>query len=146
MNELNWRLFPFIDTTFSNELPGRIDDNEDAFTAALRETKEETDYSSDDLNIFEEHVRTIKRKRKNGKHKKLTFWLAELKDSYKKPVLSHEHSGYLWLGKNEIYWVHDNSEFIEMINDFDDIIEQIYSELPSLPIQNFLSRIIISNA
>lgn len=115
--------------------PGRIDEGEDAFTSAIRETKEEVDYSVDDLNIFKDEMRQIKQDRRNGKEKKLIYWLAELKDSYKVPVLSDEHSGYLWLRKDEIVWVHDNPEFLEMIRSFDDTIEKMYSQNTSSIVQ-----------
>lgn len=55
---------------------------------------------------------------RRGKSKTLDCWLAKLKDVQKAPKLSHEHSEYRWMTKNEITSVLDYPEVTELINNF----------------------------
>ncbi|XP_031624551.1 bis(5'-nucleosyl)-tetraphosphatase [asymmetrical]-like [Contarinia nasturtii] len=98
---------------------GRVDDGEDFFTAAVRETHEETRYTVGDLNIHMEHNQAMEQPMKKGKKKTVKFWLAELKDGNKQPKLSHEHSEYRWMSKEDAILICDIPEFTEILNEFD---------------------------
>ncbi|XP_055914795.1 bis(5'-nucleosyl)-tetraphosphatase [asymmetrical] [Eupeodes corollae] len=79
---------------------GHVDPGEDDFTTALRETQEEAGYSEKDLIIYKEINCTLNYEVK-GKPKVVVYWLAEVKDPSKEPVLSEEHTELKWLPKEE---------------------------------------------
>lgn len=56
---------------------------------------------------------------KKGKTKTVKFWLAELRDVNKQPELSHEHSEYRWLSKEDAISICDIPEFTAILNEFD---------------------------
>lgn len=100
--------------------PGRIDKGEDALQSALREAKEEVNYSPEDLNIYPQHYQQLSQLTKTKKKvKTLDYFLAELKNPQQEPQLSHEHSEYRWLTKEEITSVLDRPDFVELINSFE---------------------------
>ena len=99
---------------------GRVDEGEDDFMAALRETKEEVDFNANDLEIYRNHKISINSTTKHGKNKILIFWPAELKSINKNPTLS-EHSEYRWLNKDEASSL-CSTDFISMFTQFDNII------------------------
>lgn len=56
----------------------------------------------------------------NGKPKVVIYWLAELKDPSKEPILSEEHTELKWLNKEaakEIVGFKDNQEMIDRFHD-----------------------------
>ncbi|EDW03114.1 bis(5'-nucleosyl)-tetraphosphatase [asymmetrical] [Drosophila grimshawi] len=104
---------------------GHVDPGEDDFTTALRETKEEAGYDESDLIIYRDTPLTLNYIVK-GKPKIVIYWLAELRNPNKKPVLSEEHTELKWLAKEaakECVGFKDNQEMIdkcqEMILDMD---------------------------
>lgn len=103
---------------------GQIDDGEDELAAAIRETQEEVGYDADDLDIYSDQQMSVDQQRKNGKNKVVTFFLAKLKATDKVPVLSHEHSEYHWVNKEQassLYGSH--GEFADMFTHFDNKIK-----------------------
>ncbi|XP_055303025.1 bis(5'-nucleosyl)-tetraphosphatase [asymmetrical]-like [Sitodiplosis mosellana] len=103
---------------------GHMDPGEDDFTAALRETREEAGYTADDLNIYKNEQKTINYNG-NGKHKIVTFWLAELEDPKKVPTLSKEHTEFKWLPKDDATSLVGNSNFTDIVTYFHDKIEKL---------------------
>lgn len=97
---------------------GRIDKGEDVYSAALRETEEETGFTVNDLEIHRNHSIIVNSTTKHGKNKISHFWPAELKSMNKIPTLSTEHSEYRWLDKDEAVLLF-GPEFIEMFTQFD---------------------------
>lgn len=111
--------FLFFVIRISFSLSGRIDNGEDDFAAALRETEEESGYTIDDLNIHADNPLFSNQRTRNGKHKTVIYWLAELVNIEKSPTLSDEHSEYRWLTKDETIAICDVPEFTEIVNHFD---------------------------
>lgn len=99
---------------------GRLDDGEDEYTAALRETEEEVGYTIDDLDIYRDQNVSVEQKMKSGrgKTKTVTFFLAELRNIHKVPRLSHEHKDYRWVNKDEATALY-GTEFADMFDEFD---------------------------
>lgn len=93
--------------------------------AALRETQEEVGYSCDDLELYRDQRFSVDQKKKNGKNtKKVTFFLAKLKALDKDPVLSHEHSGYQWVNKEQASSLYGSDGlFTDMFTQFDNKIK-----------------------
>lgn len=104
---------------------GRIDDGEDDITAALRETREEVGFTSDDLEVYREQRISVDQKKKNGKKSKsVTYFLAKLIATDKVPVLSHEHSEYHWLNREQASSRYGSDGlFADMFNQFDNKIK-----------------------
>lgn len=104
-------------------MSGRLDAGEDFLTAAVRETREETGFVVDDLNIHEAKQFPMNQfTRKKGKNKTVIFWLAELKDVQKEPKLRpDEHSEYRWVTKEQATELCKMPAFIELINQFDQV-------------------------
>lgn len=101
-----------------------MDEGEDGYTAALRETQEEVGYTIDDLDIYRDQQMTVNQIMKNGKKKEVTFWLARLKTPNKTPVLSHEHNEYHWVNKAEASSLYgSDGAFADMFTQFDNKIK-----------------------
>ncbi|XP_064548469.1 bis(5'-nucleosyl)-tetraphosphatase [asymmetrical] [Drosophila montana] len=79
---------------------GHVDPDEDDFTTALRETKEEAGYDEKDLVIYCDVPLTLNYEVK-GKPKVVIYWLAELRNPNQEAVLSEEHTEFKWLPKEE---------------------------------------------
>ncbi|XP_061392282.1 bis(5'-nucleosyl)-tetraphosphatase [asymmetrical] [Musca vetustissima] len=98
---------------------GHVDPGEDDYTTAVRETKEEAGYSEDDLIIYKDNPITLNYEVR-GKPKTVIYWLAELKDVSKEPVLSEEHTELKWLNKEsakEIVGYKDNQDMIDKFHE-----------------------------
>lgn len=106
---------------------GRLDEGEEFLTAAIRETNEETGYGADDLKIHEaKQFQMNQVTRKKGKNKTVIFWLAELKDVQKEPTLRpDEHSEYRWVTKEQATELCKMPEFIEILNQFDQVAKTL---------------------
>lgn len=102
-------------------LPGHVDPGEDDFTTAVRETQEEAGYTTDDLNIYQDQQKILNYKVK-GKDKTVVYWLAELRDPKKNPILSDEHTEFRWLMKDEAISLCGYTDFAEMVRHFHDKI------------------------
>lgn len=96
---------------------GHVDPGEDDFTTALRETQEEAGYSSVDLNIHKDKQKILNYKVK-GKDKAVVYWLAELKNAQKVPILSDEHTEFRWLAKDDAISLSGYPDFAEMVKHF----------------------------
>lgn len=83
----------------------------------MRETREEAGYVEDDLLIHKELYKKLSYKVGNN-DKTVVYWLAELKDPEKKPKLSHEHTEYCWLTKDQAIQLVGFDDFAEMVNYF----------------------------
>lgn len=103
---------------------GHVDPGEDDFTTALRETREEAGYTSDDLKIHKDQQKILNYKVK-GKDKIVVYWLAELSDAKKDPTLSEEHTEFQWLAKDEAIKLCGYSDFAEMVRHFHDKIPSL---------------------
>ncbi|XP_055842076.1 bis(5'-nucleosyl)-tetraphosphatase [asymmetrical] [Episyrphus balteatus] len=103
---------------------GHVDPGEDDFTTALRETQEEAGYSKDDLIIYKEITSTLHYEVK-GKPKAVIYWLAELKDPSKEPVLSEEHTELKWLPMEE-------AKATVGFEDNQKLIEEFHKKIPNL--------------
>lgn len=98
-------------------LIGHVDPGEDDFTTALRETQEEAGYTNDDLNIHKDQQKILNYK-VNGKDKIVVYWLAELRDTQKNPILSNEHTEFRWLLKDDAIKLSGYGDFAEMVQYF----------------------------
>lgn len=116
--------YALVDAVLKYISLGVIDPGEDEFTAALREVREETGFTADDLNIFKNEQKTIKYDA-NGKNKIIVFWLAELTDPKKIATLSTEHTEFKWLDKDNTISMVGNSNFTEMVSYLHDRIENL---------------------
>uniref|UniRef100_A0A0K8TS11 Bis(5'-nucleosyl)-tetraphosphatase [asymmetrical] n=1 Tax=Tabanus bromius TaxID=304241 RepID=A0A0K8TS11_TABBR len=105
---------------------GHVDKGEDDFATALRETKEESGYGESDLKIYKEVTATLNYNVK-GVPKVVVYWLAELIDPEKDPVLSEEHEAFKWLPKEEAKTTATYKDFGEMLEDFENKIKEIKS-------------------
>lgn len=115
-----------VGVILQTNISGRIEEGENAFDAALRETKEEVNFSPEDLNIYPQHYQQLSQLTKTKKKMKtLDYYLAELKNPQQAPQLSHEHSEYRWLTKDEIKSVLDHPDFIELIDSFESIAKTL---------------------
>lgn len=104
-------------------LIGRLDKGEDYFTAAVRETQEESGYTLDDLDINRDNSSSLNTLTRDGKKKTAYFWLAKLKNIEKQPELSDEHVEYRWVPKDEAIELCKLPEFSNILNEFDQIIK-----------------------
>ncbi len=77
------------------------DPSQDEFTAAVRETREETGFWEADLNILTGFSRKINYLTSRKKKKSVTFWLAELQKDQGKVRLSSEHCSFKWTELDE---------------------------------------------
>lgn len=92
--------------------------------AALREVREEAGYFVDDLHIHKDLHRKLHYK-VNGNDKTVVYWLAELKDAQKAPELSHEHTSFQWLSKDDAILLSGFKDFGEMLTHFHDKIGKL---------------------
>lgn len=106
------------------KLPGHVDPGEDDFTTALRETREEAGYASTDLKIHKDEQKILNYKVK-GKDKTVVYWLAELCDATKDPILSDEHTEFRWLDKDAAIKLSGYADFAEMVKHFHDRINNL---------------------
>lgn len=120
-----------IDKHCSNEIksyqlksPGHVDPGEDDFTTALRETQEEAGYASADLKIFKDEQKILNYKVK-GNDKTVVYWLAELCDATKDPILSDEHTEFRWLEKDAAIKLSGYDDFAAMVQHFHDRINSL---------------------
>lgn len=103
---------------------GKVDHGEDNFQAAMRETEEETGYTLNELNVYSNISKTITFTVGDVK-KRVQLWPAELKDPQKKPTLSHEHTDYRWVTKDEAKSLNEHPCFSEMTSFFYDPIKSL---------------------
>lgn len=94
---------------------GHVEGEEDDIATALRETREEGGYLPDDLYIYKEIYKKLQYKVGNNT-KTVVYSLAELKDAHKEPKLSHEHTEYRWLTKDDAIAFSGLDDFAEMLN------------------------------
>lgn len=100
---------------------GHVDPGEDDFTTALRETQEEAGYTNADLIIYKDQQKILNYKVK-GNDKTVVYWLAELREAEKDPILSQEHTEFKWLGKDDAITLCGYADFAEMVQYFHDRI------------------------
>lgn len=98
---------------------GHVEGHESDFETALRKTQEEVGYKADDLKIYKEHSYTLKYKA-FGRDKSVIYWLAEVKNLKHDPKLSHEHTEFRWVTKDEAISLVLKDNFTEMITHFHD--------------------------
>ncbi|XP_069778868.1 bis(5'-nucleosyl)-tetraphosphatase [asymmetrical] [Narcine bancroftii] len=79
---------------------GHVDQGEDDFQTALRETEEEAGLESKHFNVLEGFKKEINYNVKNVP-KTVLYWLAELKDNNIEIKLSKEHQMFCWLNVDE---------------------------------------------
>jgi bis(5'-nucleosidyl)-tetraphosphatase len=92
-----------------------VEPNEDERSAALRETKEETNLTPPALSIDEHLFQKISYLWR-GRPKTIAFWLAELKDSTE-VRLSKEHLDYRWLSVEEAASIATYEEMAVVLRD-----------------------------
>lgn len=102
-----------------------MDPGEDDYTTALRETHEEAGYATNDLTIYKNLSKTLEYKVK-GKPKTVVYWLAELRDQQRNPILSDEHTEFRWLPKDEAIKLSGYPDFAAMVDYFHDQIGQLW--------------------
>lgn len=102
---------------------GHLEPGEDDITAALREVKEEAGYAANDLHIYEEHFRILHYK-VYGNDKSVIYWLAELKDPQNQPKLSHEHTEFRWLTKDNAISLAGFDDFAKMVTELHEQIDK----------------------
>lgn len=103
---------------------GHVDAGEDDFTTALRETQEEAGYRADDIIIYKDQTKILEYKVK-GKNKIVVYWLAELRDTSKDPILSNEHTEFRWLAKDDAIVLSGFHDFANMVQYFHDKIKTL---------------------
>lgn len=103
---------------------GHVDPGEDDFTTALRETREEAGYSADDLIVYKDLSKTLAYEVK-GKPKTVIYWLAELRDPQKDPILSDEHTEFRWLAKADAVSLSGYRDFANMVDYFHEKIGKL---------------------
>lgn len=107
---------------------GHVESNEDDKQTALREVQEEAGYTEKDLLIYDDIIKKLNYK--SGKNDKtVVYFLAELKDVKKQPKLSHEHTEYRWLAKDEAISTSRFATYAELFNYFDEKIENLWQNL-----------------
>uniref|UniRef100_A0A6M2DPM5 Bis(5'-nucleosyl)-tetraphosphatase [asymmetrical] n=1 Tax=Xenopsylla cheopis TaxID=163159 RepID=A0A6M2DPM5_XENCH len=94
---------------FKIKFIGHIDNNENEYDSAFRETLEETGLSKEDYRVYNDCTRTLSYEAQ-GKPKTVVYWLAELLEIQKKITLSNEHQAYKWLE------LHEATELVEYSN------------------------------
>lgn len=99
-----------------------MEPGEDDFSAALREVEEEAGFTVNDLCIYKEHSKTLQYKVNNGHDKFVVYWLAELKDPQTNPKLSHEHTEFRWVTKDDAILLVGYDDFAVMITELHDKI------------------------
>lgn len=90
----------------------------------MRETHEEAGYTSADLKIFKDQQKILNYKVK-GKDKTVVYWLAELCDAEKDPILSDEHTEFRWLKKDDAIKLSGYADFAAMVQYFHDRIDSL---------------------
>lgn len=100
-----------------------MEPGEDDISAALREVEEEAGYTANDLCIYKEHFKVLQYKVR-GNDKSVIYWLAELKDPENSPKLSHEHTEFRWITKDDAILLVGYDDFAEMITELHDKIVQ----------------------
>jgi bis(5'-nucleosidyl)-tetraphosphatase len=98
---------------------------ESMFNSALRETKEETGYSDQDLHIHGNVDYTLFYKVRNG-WKTVNYWLTKLRDPQLMPTLSEEHTEYKFVNKTEMIRMTGFKDFAAMTEFFDGEIRLIH--------------------
>lgn len=64
-----------------------------------------------------------------GKPKETTYWVAQLKDPSKLPTLSHEHTDFKFLKKQEAIDIAGYADFAQMMDFFEVEIKKLH-QLP----------------
>lgn len=95
----------------------------DELKTAYRETFEETGLSEKDLKIFVGTKRVIKYKTALVP-RKVTYWLAELKDPSKPINISKDHRYYKWLDVKAACQLVGCPDMKTMLHDYDDFIDR----------------------
>jgi bis(5'-nucleosidyl)-tetraphosphatase len=104
---------------------GHVDPGEDDFTTALRETREEAGYIESDLKIHPDISFTLNYCVKN-KPKNVVYWMAELTNRGKDPILSDEHTEFRFLPKAEAIELAGFNDFADMVEHFDIKIRELH--------------------
>lgn len=114
---MNKNLYIFLNAIFS----GHVDPGESEMETALRETKEESGLTQNDLKIHENYKKTLNYN-VNGKPKIVYYWLAELVNPHASVKLSDEHQDFKWLELQEACKLAEFSEMQETLKEFDTFI------------------------
>ncbi|XP_070507107.1 bis(5'-nucleosyl)-tetraphosphatase [asymmetrical] [Chironomus tepperi] len=104
---------------------GHVDADESDYETALRETHEEAGYTEDDLIIYK-NLYKILNYQVNGKSKVVIYWLAQLRDATKNPLLSDEHTEFKFLNKTDAILLCGYKDFANMVEELDVEIKKIH--------------------
>lgn len=103
---------------------GHVDPGENDYDTAVRETREETGYTQQDLKIHKDMMRTLQYEVR-GKPKTTVYFVAQLL-SAKDPVLSDEHTEYRFVPKSDVQAIAPFPDFLEMLEAFDAEIRNLH--------------------
>lgn len=105
---------------------GHVDEGEDFYTTALRETQEEAGFTEKDLKIHK-HLKKTLTYNVNNKLKVVVYWLAEL-ISDRDPTLSEEHTEFKYLKMSEIPDFSPFPDFNDMACWFEKEIKKLHAD------------------
>ena len=113
-----------------------MEKNEDDFTAAVRETREETglienrdfEFASKNFTVQSIFMNEIK-------HKRIIFWLAKVKDFNVTIVLSHEHSGFKWSSLTDAISEFRNEDMKRAFKEADCFLESKVNNENKIPLE-----------
>ncbi|XP_032681982.1 bis(5'-nucleosyl)-tetraphosphatase [asymmetrical] [Odontomachus brunneus] len=102
---------------------GHVDPGESDMETAMRETREEAGFVSNDLKIFE-NAKQEMTYQVNGVPKIVIYWLAELLNPDKSVKMSNEHQAFKWLPLREACDLARYSEMQKALSEFDKYIRE----------------------
>ena len=103
-----------------------MEKNEDDFSAAVRETREETGLIEGRDFEFVSRNFTVQTIYMNElKHKRIVFWLAKVNDSNVNICLSSEHQDFKWYTLNEALSLFKNEDLKRAMKEADFFIESL---------------------
>lgn len=102
---------------------GHVDPGESDIETAMRETREEAGFVSNDLKVYENAKQEMTYK-VNGVPKIVIYWLAELLNLDKSVKLSNEHQAFEWLSLREACDLAKYSEMRKALQEFDKYISE----------------------
>ncbi|CAH2042598.1 unnamed protein product, partial [Iphiclides podalirius] len=103
---------------------GHVDPGESDWITALRETKEESGLSENELEVYRNISYTLNYE-VNKKPKCVTYWLAKLKNPDQTVTLSDEHQDYKWLPLQE-------AQELSGYDDMKKLLEEFHTEVLKL--------------
>ncbi|KAJ0173996.1 hypothetical protein K1T71_010142 [Dendrolimus kikuchii] len=96
---------------------GHVDPGESDWITALRETKEESGLTENELQVYKDICKTLNYEVK-GKPKAVVYWLAKLKNPEHPVKLSSEHQDLKWLPLHQAQEIAGYEDMKALLADF----------------------------